>query len=445
MSKREPWRNRIIGHGEQPAISFMANPLNWRIHPKAQRDALTGILGDVGWVQSVIVNKTTGNVVDGHARIEEALKLGDDTPVPFVEVELSEEEEQKILLTLDPVAAMATADKANLDALLRDVSTTSEAMQEMLADLAKANGLDYGAEIGGSLEDAEPQIDKGAELAAKWGTARGQIWQLGEHRLMCGDSTSADDVARLMDGERAELLFTSPPYADMRDYKGGDMAETKLSEFILAFSSHVMYQAVNLGVKRAENEIVEYWQEYISAAKRCGYKLLSWNVWDQGQNGAVGKLTAMFPIEHEFVFVFGAQAKKLVPTVPNKTAGYVNDHVHDRQSDGGLTKKQPIKTRPMRELGTVIRCPPQLARNVDAYHPAMFPVEFPKAYIEAMSNESDYIAEPFSGSGTTLMACEQLNRKCRAMEIAPEYVAVALERWATATGKTPVLVTEVTE
>jgi DNA modification methylase len=75
----------------------------------------------------------------------------------------------------------------------------------------------------------------------------------------------------------------------------------------------------------------------------------------------------------------------------------------------------------------------------------MFPVEFPKAYIEAMSNESDFIAEPFSGSGTTLMACEQLNRKCRAMEIAPEYVAVALERWATATGKTPVLVTEVTE
>jgi hypothetical protein len=141
MNKKENWRNRIVGHGEQAAISFAANPLNWRIHPKAQRDALTGILEDVGWVQSVIVNKTTGFVIDGHARIEEALKLGDDTLVPFVEVELSEEEEQKILLTLDPVAAMAAADKTNLDSLMQSVSTDSEALQKMISDLADEHGL----------------------------------------------------------------------------------------------------------------------------------------------------------------------------------------------------------------------------------------------------------------------------------------------------------------
>ena len=149
MSKREPWRNRIIGHGEQPAISFMANPLNWRIHPKAQRDALTGILGDVGWVQSVIVNKTTGNVVDGHARIEEALKLGDETPVRFVEVELSEEEEQKILLTLDPISALAAADKANLQALMDSASFDSPALNQMLADLAADVGLVMDSAAGG--------------------------------------------------------------------------------------------------------------------------------------------------------------------------------------------------------------------------------------------------------------------------------------------------------
>lgn len=153
------WKNRIVGHGEQAAISFMANPLNWRIHPKAQREALTGVLSEVGWVQSVIVNRTTGNVVDGHARIEEALKLGDETPVPFVEVELSEEEEQKILLTLDPVAAMAAADKQNLDALLRDVSTANSAVADMLTELAQENGLlsalgEEGLEDG-AVKDAE--------------------------------------------------------------------------------------------------------------------------------------------------------------------------------------------------------------------------------------------------------------------------------------------------
>ena len=153
------WKNRIVGHGEQAAISFMANPLNWRIHPKAQREALTGVLSEVGWVQSVIVNRTTGNVIDGHARIEEALKLGDETPVPFVEVELSEDEEQKILLTLDPISAMAAADKQNLDALLQDVSTASSAVADMLTELAEKNGIadapdfkEFGEEIAGNVE-----------------------------------------------------------------------------------------------------------------------------------------------------------------------------------------------------------------------------------------------------------------------------------------------------
>lgn len=141
------WRNRIVSSGTMPAIQFVANPSNWRIHPKAQREALSGVLNEVGWVQNVIVNKTTGNVVDGHARIEEALKRGDDTPVPYVEVELTEDEEQKILLTLDPISAMAAADKANLDALLKSVETQDAAVMAMIAELANKNGLGDGNDI----------------------------------------------------------------------------------------------------------------------------------------------------------------------------------------------------------------------------------------------------------------------------------------------------------
>jgi hypothetical protein len=150
MAKRQStqpaqeWRNRIVNTGTRPAGEFMANTKNWRIHPKNQRQALTGVLEEVGWVTGVIVNRTTGAVVDGHARIEEALKLGDDTPVPFIEVELSEEEEAKILATLDPISAMAGADKAQLDALLRDVETSNAAVSQMLADLAVAEGLRCG-------------------------------------------------------------------------------------------------------------------------------------------------------------------------------------------------------------------------------------------------------------------------------------------------------------
>ena len=155
------WRNRIVSSGTMPASQFVANPSNWRIHPKAQREALNGVLNEVGWVQNVIVNKTTGNVVDGHARIEEALKRGDETPVPYVEVELTEDEEQKILLTLDPISAMAAADKANLDALLKGVETQDAAVMAMIAELANKNGIieadsvdfkEYDESIGSNVE-----------------------------------------------------------------------------------------------------------------------------------------------------------------------------------------------------------------------------------------------------------------------------------------------------
>lgn len=135
------WRNRIVGTGERPASEFIANTKNWRVHPKAQRAALTGVLAEVGWVTGVLVNKTTGSVVDGHARIEEALKLGDDTPVPYIEVELSEAEEATILASFDPISAMAVADKEQLDALLHEVNTGDAALQTMLSELGAKNGI----------------------------------------------------------------------------------------------------------------------------------------------------------------------------------------------------------------------------------------------------------------------------------------------------------------
>ena len=94
------------------------NPRNWRAHPQSQREALAGVLGKVGWVQDVIVNQRTGYLVDGHLRVEEAIRSG-QTSVPVVYVDLGEDEEVLVLATLDPLAAMATANAERLDALLR--------------------------------------------------------------------------------------------------------------------------------------------------------------------------------------------------------------------------------------------------------------------------------------------------------------------------------------
>ena len=145
------WANRIVGYGEEAADQLLANDKNWRVHGKAQQEALTDVLDSVGVVQNIIVNRRTGAVVDGHLRVSLALRKDGSQTLPITYVDLSEQEEALILATLDPIAAMAAADKDQLDALLRDVDTGSAALQEMLAGLAAGVGIggdDWGAALG---------------------------------------------------------------------------------------------------------------------------------------------------------------------------------------------------------------------------------------------------------------------------------------------------------
>jgi hypothetical protein len=130
------WQNRIVGHGDEPPEQLLANPANWRLHPPAQRNALRGSLDTVGWVATVLVNRTTGHVVDGHARIEEALSRHEPT-VPVTYVELSENEEALVLATLDPIGAMATTDEAKLNELLAEISVDEPGLARLLSDLGQ--------------------------------------------------------------------------------------------------------------------------------------------------------------------------------------------------------------------------------------------------------------------------------------------------------------------
>jgi len=136
-------KNRIIGSGEEPLDSILFNPRNWRIHPLNQQNALKGVLEEVGWVQQVIVNKRTGNLIDGHLRCQLAAREG-NTTIPVVYVDVSEEEEALILSTLDPIAGMAATDKAKLDELLAGLETENQDVQNLLNDIAEKERLEYG-------------------------------------------------------------------------------------------------------------------------------------------------------------------------------------------------------------------------------------------------------------------------------------------------------------
>jgi len=136
--------SRIVGEGVEAPDQLLANPQNWRRHPKEQRDALRAMLRGVGWVQRVIVNRTTGHIVDGHLRVEVA--MADNEPaVPVIYVELSETEERAVLAAIDPIGGMAETDQAQLDELLDGLKTGDDGLDAFLAGL-----------VGGAGGDANP-------------------------------------------------------------------------------------------------------------------------------------------------------------------------------------------------------------------------------------------------------------------------------------------------
>lgn len=133
------WTNRIVSTGEKPAKDFKYNPLNWRQHPQTQRDALNEILSQIGWVTGVIENATTGNLIDGHARIEEAMRADPEMLIPFTLVELTEDEEKQILLVLDPIGGLAVTDTELFAALADMVDLDSSGLLETIASISRAD------------------------------------------------------------------------------------------------------------------------------------------------------------------------------------------------------------------------------------------------------------------------------------------------------------------
>ncbi len=133
------FENRIKGYGTKPADQFTPNEFNYRTHSQRQRDAVQASLRELGWIGVVVENTVTGNLIDGHERVWQALKNNED--VPYIEVELSEDEERLALAIFDPIGAMAETDAAILEELLQSVNTGEASLQALLAELAEDAGI----------------------------------------------------------------------------------------------------------------------------------------------------------------------------------------------------------------------------------------------------------------------------------------------------------------
>lgn len=174
-------RDRIVGYGKQPASQFKRNPLNWRTHPPAQRRALEALLRQVGWVLPVVVvQSASGELVllDGHERVDQALRQG-DAEVPYVVVDLNPEEERLVLASLDPIAELAGIDAAQLEALLDAIQVEDPVLSGLLGRLAQEAGLEVPL-------TAEDPLVEGLEAAALTG------WGETQHRVILVFDTEAE-------------------------------------------------------------------------------------------------------------------------------------------------------------------------------------------------------------------------------------------------------------
>ena len=220
-------------------------------------DAVVKSLDEFGFRQPIVVDKS-GVVIVGHTRLKAAIKLGlKEVPVHVAD--------------LDPVKAKAYRLADNQTATLADWDFSKLSLE--LGELEDLGFDMSGFEFPDDMFSVEPtegltDPDDVPEPPKVAKTKLGDLYILGEHRLLCGDSTKAEDVQRLMDGQNAELLFTSPPYSDMREYRGGkDLSVVSLSDFIPVWFYYANYQVVNLGLQRKDNEVNPYWNTYLQKAK----------------------------------------------------------------------------------------------------------------------------------------------------------------------------------
>lgn len=405
---------------------------NSRKHSDEQVAQISASIKEFGWTNPILIDGTN-SIIAGHGRLMAARKLKMDE-VPTIEISHLTDTQRKALVIADNKLAL-NADWDNtlltieLDELLKDGFALDILgfNQDELAALLEPEQVE-----GLTDEDAVPELPEEPK------TKLGDIYQLGNHRLMCGDSTSIDAVDKLMDGHKAQFCFTSPPYADQREYNGGKQLSTEhLATFIRTASGFCNFFAVNLGLSRKDGEINQYWDDYIVEAKNCGLKLLSWNIWNrEGMGGSIGNMTAMFPIEHEWIFVFGSDIKDINRTRDNKHGGESGKSTI-RQKDGETTPNSWAINK-KGKIGTVFTC--DFARGKKE-HPAMFPVEFPIGYIESCTSSNDVVYEPFGGAGSTMIACEKIGRQARLMELDPKYCDVIVKRWEDFTGKKAELLT----
>jgi DNA modification methylase len=401
-------RDRIKELRRVQASELLRNPRNWRTHPTAQARALRALLTEIGYADALIARELPDGqlqLIDGHLRAETT----PDMEVPVLVLDVTEAEADKLLLTLDPLAAMAETDVERIKALLETVRTDDEAVQELFKHTAGERlwQVLHPQEI----DEAEVGLERADALKARWGTESGQVWRIEQHRIICGDCTDEAVIGRLFrngDARRLRVIWTDPPYGisygaktawmkqngaqtQRKPIQNDDLAPEQVAALFSAALTNAVAHAERGAAIYASVPAGPLLPVFIAAVGEGGFTYRHSLVWVK-QSFVLGR--SDYHYRHEPILY-----------------GWREDGPHyfteDRTQDSVFEVKRPM---------------------VSELHPTTKPVELIARMVANSSRPGEVVYDPFSGSGSTFLAAHQLGRIGYGVEIDPGYVAVTLER-----------------
>jgi len=390
---------------------------NSRTHSDEQVAQIAASIKEFGWTNPILVDGENG-IIAGHGRLLAARKLG-FKEVPTIELtDLTDTQRKAYIIADNRLALNAGWDNEMLTIELNDLLADGFALEMLGFDPKELNALLEPEVIEGLTdEDAVPDVPEEPK------TKLGDIYQLGNHRLMCGDSTSIDAVETLMDKNQVDMVFTDPPYG--MSYGGGRAAgstkkgalvkahgmilgDDKTGDDLIALIRDALASAVVVSKSGCATYVCFPWRtysEFESAMEECGLKASACIVWDKK---SIGLGNANYRPQHEFIFYC-------------KGGAWYGDKA---QSD--------VWSLSRGATGKYV-------------HPTQKPVELIERALKNSSKGGDMVLDVFGGSGSTIIACEKTGRYARLMELDPKYCDVIVKRWEDFTGKKAVLLTELAE
>lgn len=375
---------------------------NARIHDPEQIEDLRQSILEFGFLRPLLIT-ADGGVLCGHGRMEAAKMAGMETLPCVLADHLTDDQRRAYILADNRLAEQSKWDKAMVSAeLIRlrdagfDISLTGFGTEDIRLDLPRE-----------PHEDSFDEPDAGEKLPA------GSLWQLGDHRLLVGDATKREDMQRLMDGALADLLLTDPPYGVAYEAQAGtilndDLGPEQLLEMLrLAFANakEVMRDGAVFDIWHPDGEPA---LEFRQALRAVGLPIRQCLVWIK--NAAVISRQD-YHWQHEPCLSGEKTSESCV-------YGWKPGASHEWHSD--------------RKQSTILEFDkPQKSKE----HPTMKPVKLFAYQIGNSTVQGDMVLDPFAGSGTTIIACEQLGRRARCMELDGHYAAVIVRRWESFSGR----------